>query len=62
MQLGNPNIGKKKKIGQVDKQLEDRISALEARLEKVEKLLGWVKWGLILLGLYALTNNNKNED
>lgn len=58
--LGNPDNDNSNK--KVDKQLEDRIAALEARIEKVEKLLGWVKWGLILLGLYALTNNSKNEN
>lgn len=57
--LGNPDNDSNKKV---DKQLEDRIATLEARIEKVEKLLGWVKWGLILLGLYALTNNSKNEN
>jgi hypothetical protein len=58
--LGDPNLGSKET--KVDKQLEDRISALEARIEKIEKMLGWIKWGLILLGLYTLTNNSKNEN
>ena len=58
--LGNPNMGNTET--KVDKQLEDRIAALEARVDKIEKLLGWVKWGLILLGLYTLTNNIKNEN
>jgi hypothetical protein len=62
MQLGNPEIGRKKKIGQVDKQLEDRISALEARIEKIEKMLGWIKYGLIFLGIYTLINNTKNNE
>lgn len=58
--LGNPDNDSNKKVDK--QQLEDRIATLEARIEKVEKLLGWVKWGLILLGLYALTNNSKNEN
>jgi hypothetical protein len=58
--LGNPNMGNTET--QVDKQLQDRIAALEARIDKIEKLLGWVKWGLILLGLYTLTNNTKDEN
>lgn len=59
--LGDPQFGSTE-TKQVDKQLEDRISALEARVEKIEKMLGWIKWGLILLGLYTLTNNSKNEN
>lgn len=59
--LGDPQFGSTG-TKEVDKQLEDRISALEARVEKIEKMLGWIKWGLILLGLYTLTNNSKNEN
>lgn len=58
--LGSPNFDKQDTVGDVDK--DDRIAQLEARLEKLEKMFTWVKWGLIILGFLYLTNNNKNEN
>lgn len=58
--LGDPKFNNTET--KVDKQLEERIASLEARIEKIEKLIPWLKWGLILLGLYTLTNNTKDEN
>ena len=58
--LGSPNFDKQEKIGDVDK--DDKIAQLEARLEKLEKLIGFIKWGLIIIGFLYLTNNKKNEN
>lgn len=58
--LGSPQFDKKQSIGDVDK--DERIAQLEARLEKLEKLIGWIKWGLIILGFLYLTNNKNNEN
>lgn len=58
--LGSPQFDKKETISDVVK--DEKIAQLEARLEKLEKLIGWMKWGLIILGFLYLTNNKNNEN
>ena len=57
--LGSPQFDKQN-VSDVTK--DERIAQLEARLEKIEKLVGWIKWGLIIMGFLYLTNNKKNEN
>jgi hypothetical protein len=57
--LGSPQFDKQN-VSDVTK--DERIAQLEARLEKLEKLVGWIKWGLIIMGFLYLTNNKKNEN
>ena len=57
--LGSPQFDKQN-VSDVTK--DERIAQLEARLEKLEKLVGWIKWGLIIISFLYLTNNKKNEN
>ena len=57
--LGSPQFDKQN-VSDVVK--DEKIAQLEARLEKLEKTLNWIKWGLIILAFLYLTNNKKNEN
>jgi hypothetical protein len=57
--LGSPQFDKQN-VSDVVK--DEKIAQLEARLEKLEKTLTWIKWGLIILAFLYLTNNKKNEN
>lgn len=40
----------------------DKLSQLEARIAKLEKTLGWIKWVIAFIGIFILTNNNNNKN
>jgi len=55
--LGSPKYDKK--IGSVS---DDKLAELELRIAKIEKMMGWFKWALLLIGFLYLTNNKNNNE
>lgn len=59
--LGNPNFNKVETNNE-GLQGIDKLTELEQRIAKLEKTLGWLKWVIAFIGIFMLTNNNKNEN